>query len=567
MKQYKLTTFFLLLSYVGFAQVDTSTTTANIKEATIYFGYGAELTHKAAAKVNSNTKYIIIDNLSTQIDEQSLQISCPEWISLLSQRFSVFYPTNITPAAKPNILVNKMKDSITILNKRIESLQNKIHIEETTLAKTDKLIEATIATSTQKTALTDEVLKLIAYNTQKIEKNKTAIFNFQIEVNDLQEKVAGLNEHIQTEINKTTIPIVNNIKPYGRIVLQVICNQSKEADIALSYYTNNAGWQPIYDLRVNSKTNNIKLVYKASVIQNTGLDWKKTKITLSTGTPNFTTTAPTLNAWYLKYYVPQLYGQLNQVVTNGYGVNRMQSFADKDIVEKEELLSKKQLAYSTQTVLASTLNEFTSLKENLLNTSFEIDLPYDIESNGLSHSINIKEEEIKSVLKNYAVPKLDNDAYLIAELANWQNLDLIPGNANIIMDDTYIGKSFIDPNATTDTLNLSLGRDKRIAIKRTLVKDETTSKTKDANVKKVFTYEITVKNNKAKEVNIVLKDQYPLSNIKEIESNLIDAEDALINAELGIVTWKITLKPGESKKVRFSYSVKYPANQKLASMR
>jgi uncharacterized protein (TIGR02231 family) len=555
-----------LSSFIANAQQDTAKANATMNDATVYFGYGAELTHKAKVNITKSTKFIVIDKLSTQIDLNSLQISCPENVSLLSQQFSVYYPIAVVKPVVVNALAIKIQDSIKKANKEITILQNKIDIEQSTLAKTDKLIESTIATSANKTNLTAEVLKLIEFNNAKIEKNKNAIFNFQQSVELVQEKIDRLNERLAVA-NKTNTEKPDVIeKPFGRIIMQVVCRNEQQADLSMSYYTNNAGWQPIYDIRVNSKTNAIKLVYKASVIQNTGIDWTKTKLTLSTGTPNFTTTAPLLNPWYLQFYVPQLYKELSEVVVVGYGTrNRIQSFDDKDL--DENVPAKKSISSSVQTVEASTLNQFTTLKQALLNTSFEIDLPYDIESNGLAHSINIKEAEIQSNLKNYAVPKLDADAYLLAEITNWQNLDLIPGNANIIMDDTYIGKSFIDPNTTADTLNLSLGKDKRVNVKRTLVKDATTTKTSNDNTKQTFTYELVVKNNKIKDINIVLKDQYPLSNIKEMEVELIDDGSAMVNTELGILTWKLTLKPGESKKVRFSYKVKYPRDKKIVNLK
>jgi uncharacterized protein (TIGR02231 family) len=552
-----------LSSYIAHAQQDTAKANASMNEATVYFGYGAELTHKAKVNITKNTKYIVIDKLSTQIDLNSLQISCPENVSLLSQQFSIYYPT--TKPVIENALVIKIKDSIKRINKVIIALQNRIDIAQTTLAKTDKLIESTIATSGNKTNLTAEVLKLIEFNNAKIEKNKEAIFLFKQEVEVQEEKIEVLNERLLLVSNKNIDNAYIAEKPFGRITMQVVCRNEQQADISMSYYTNNAGWQPIYDIRVNSKTNAIKLVYKASVIQNTGIDWTATKLTLSTGTPNFTTTAPLLNPWYLKYYVPLLYNRLEEVVVTGYAArNRIQSFDDKDF--KKELAGKV-AGMEVQQVQPSTLDEFTTLKQGLLNTSFEIDLPYDIQSNGLAHSINIKEVAIQSNLKNYAVPKLDADAYLLAEITNWQNLDLIPGNANVIMDDTYIGKSFIDPNSTADTLNLSLGKDKRVGVKRTLVKDASLSKTKDANTKQTFTYELVVKNNKVTDVNLILKDQYPLSNVKEIEVELLDDGGAAINAELGVLTWKISLKPGESKKVRFSYTVKYPKDKKMDNLK
>ncbi len=565
MMKYVLMMAITLSSFIAHAQQDTAKANATMNDATVYFGYGAELTHKAKVNITKNTKYIVIDKLSTQIDLNSLQISCPENVSLLSQQFSVFYPVAVTKPIAVNPVAIKIQDSIKKSNKEITILQNKIDIEQSTLAKTDKLIESTIATSGNKTNLTAEVLKLIEFNNAKIEKNKNAIFNFQQAIELVQERIEGLNERL-TIANKINIEKPDVIeKPFGRITMQVVCRNEQEADLSMSYYTNNAGWQPIYDIRVNSKTNAIKLVYKASVIQNTGIDWAKTKLTLSTGTPNFTTTAPLLNPWYLQYYVPQLYNTLSEVVVTGFSAqNRMQSFYDKDIDKK---LAGKSAGMSVQTISPSTLDQYTTLKQGILNTSFEIDLPYDIVSNGQAHSINIKEAEIQSNLKNYAVPKLDVDAYLVAEITDWQNLDLIPGNANIIMDDTYIGKSFIDPNTTADTLNLSLGKDKRVGIKRTLIKDASINKIKDANIKQTYTYELMVKNNKVKDINLILKDQYPLSNVQDIVVELLDSDDAAINTELGVLTWKLTLKPGESKKLRFRYTVKYPKDKKIANLK
>jgi uncharacterized protein (TIGR02231 family) len=155
----------------------------------------------------------------------------------------------------------------------------------------------------------------------------------------------------------------------------------------------------------------------------------------------------------------------------------------------------------------------------------------------------------------------------MAEVADWQNLDLLPGEANIVMDDTYIGKSIIDPNTTADTLNLSLGKDKRVVVKRAVVKELSSLKTSGATSKQVFTYEITVKNNKLTDVNLLLKDQYPLSTIKEVEIKLEENGDAMVGEETGVLTWKIELKPGESKKVRFTYSVKYPKDKKIVNLK
>lgn len=554
---------------------DTAKADAIIKTATVYFGYGAELTHQSKIKIDATTKTIIIGQLSTTVDPNSLQISVPEDVALLSQRYSVFYPT--APAyVKPKI-VERMEDSIVVIQEDISRITNLINIEQEVLAKTGLLIETTINTSGNKEVKSDEVLKLLEFYNAKIEKTKLNIYNHYLAIAIDNKKMEEIRKRI-TLANTAVIPDTKQ-KAYGQVILQVMCKKAGEIPVELSYYTNNAGWTAIYDIRVNSKTNKVKMVYKASLTQTTGVDWKDTKLTLSTGTPTFGVAAPVLTPWYLQLYVPGIYTDLQKRAAAGNAQrNVIQSYRDDDKLATEVVVTAlgverkpKELGFSTQTIDPSTLNQYTSLNEGQLNTNFEIDLPYNIESDGQLHSVTIKDQEINCVLKNYAVPRIDKDAYLLAEVTDWQNLDLLPGDANIIMDDTYIGRSLIDPNTIADTLNLSLGRDKRVAVKRSLIKELSSLKTTGKESKQVFTYEITVKNNKVMDVNLLLKDQFPLSNIKEIvvalEEDVKSDIKPEINMETGVLTWKIDLKPGESKKVRFSYSVKYPKDKKIVNLK
>ncbi len=545
---------------------DTVRVDATINNATVYFGYGAELTHQSKIKVDAATKIIVISQLSTTVDINSLQISVPEDIALLSQRYSVFYPTS--PPVVKSKEVEKLEDSIALLQKEIGRINNLISIEQEILVKTGLLIETTITTSGNKTITSEELLKLLEYYNTKIDKSNTNIYNHNQNIGLQNKRI----EEIQKRIAKLSTPTPVNQKPYGQVFLQVMCKKSGEIPVDLSYYTTNAGWTAMYDIRVNSKTNKVKMVYKASLTQTTGIDWKNTKLTLSTGTPSFGVVAPVLTPWFLQLYVPGLYTDLQKRAATGNAQrNTIQSFSNDDKL-KEELVSTadgqiRLRGMSSFNIDPSTLQQYTTLNEGQLNTTYEIELPYDIESDGQLHSVTIKDQEIACTLKNYAVPRIDKEAYLLAEVADWQNLDLLPGDANIIMDDTYIGKSVIDPNTTADTLNLSLGRDKRIAVKRSLVKELSSLKTSGGSNRQVFTYEILVKNNKLTDVNLLLKDQYPLSTIKEVEVKLEDGSDAMVNAETGVLTWKIDLKPGESKKVRFSYSVKYPKDKKIVNLK
>jgi uncharacterized protein (TIGR02231 family) len=232
---------------------------------------------------------------------------------------------------------------------------------------------------------------------------------------------------------------------------------------------------------------------------------------------------------------------LNEVVVTGYGASRKREIVADD--KKEDL------------------GDYVSVKDNAMNVTFDIDLPYDVPSNGKEQNVVLKEYTVPCGYKYYSVPRLDKDAYLLGEVPDWEKLNLLPGEANIIFEGTYVGKSSIDPGSTQDTLNLTLGRDKRVVVKREKVVDYSSVKFLGSNKRQVFTYEITVKNNKKEKIQLLLKDQYPISSSKDIEEELLESGGSEVNKDTGVLTWKLQLAPGETKKFRISYSIKYPKDK------
>ena len=174
-KNHLLTVILFAAIITGKAQ-DTSSADATLSAATVFFGNGAELTHNAKVMVNAGTKQIIISQLSTAIDINSLQINVPENVALLSQRFALFTP-NMTVVISP--LIKKMQDSIKLIQKARSRINNLVEIEQATLDKTNILIELAMKEISNKTIASEEAIKLINANTNKIEKAKTNLFNLR----------------------------------------------------------------------------------------------------------------------------------------------------------------------------------------------------------------------------------------------------------------------------------------------------------------------------------------------------------------------------------------------------
>jgi len=534
---------------------DTVYANANLTNATVYFGYGADLKHDSKANLTAGMQQLIINNVSLYPDMNTLQVSCPENVTILSYTHRIY---SKPPVVVPPPTYQKSYDSIKNYQKQIKVFTNDQAIKNDMIVRITKLIENNFTTPDKKNISSDELVKLTTYYTDKISLLNQQVFDLEEKVININELIAAIYDRLN-RMNQDIKPIEQN-KPMGQLILQVMSKTAGPADFDFNYFTRNAGWVPTYDIRVKTIDNSFKLVYKAMVSQTTGLNWSGVKLNLSTSNPNQGNTIPVLSPLYLQLYVPVLYNQVS-VAAATYSLAAPQ--LEEVVVTSAPMKKEKYLGYDAQKL---EVKDFLTLKESQLNTNFEIDLPYDIPSDGIAYSVNIKDEMIPATYQHVAVPKLDNDAFLIAKINNWDSLSLLPGDANIIMDNVYLGKSYLNPNTTDDTLSISMGRDKRIAINRKLVKEYNKVKRNDSKIES-YTYEITIKNNKKQSIDMNLSDQFPISQTKEIEVTLSESGDAEVDNETGFLKWNVKLKPGESKKYRFSYQLKYPKDKVLQEIR
>jgi len=556
MKKLLLTAALLYTGSLMAQKKDTVYANANLTNATVYFGYGADLKHDSKANLIAGMQQLIINNVSLYPDMNTIQISCPESVTILSYVHRIY---SKPPIVVPPPTYQKSYDSIKNYQKQISAFTNEQSIKNDMVLRITKLIENNFITPEKKNINSDELIKLTAYYTDKVSLLKQQVFDLEEKKNNLNELIASIQDRLN-QLSQDFKP-VEQPKPIGQLILQVMSKTAGPVDFDFNYFTRNAGWVPTYDIRVKTIDNSFKLVYKAMVSQTTGLNWNGVKLNLSTSNPNQGNTIPVLSPLYLQLYVPVLYNQV-AVAASTYSMAAPQ-LDEVEVVSADSYKKSKSLGYATQKL---EVKDFLTLKESQLNTNFEIDLPYDIPSDGIAYSVNIKDEMIPAIYQHIAIPKLDNDAFLIAKISNWDSLSLLPGNANIIMDNVYLGKSYLNPNTTEDTLSISMGRDKRISINRKLVKEYNKVKRNDSKIES-YTYEITVKNNKKQSIDMNLSDQFPISQTKEIEVTLSDSGDAEVDNETGFLKWNVKLKPGESKKYRFSYQVKYPKDKVLQEVR
>lgn len=234
---------------------------------------------------------------------------------------------------------------------------------------------------------------------------------------------------------------------------------------------------------------------------------------------------------------------LQDVVVSGYGAKRKSSSKMK--LRQEDVLEEK-----------ANIETSTSYQPTTVN--FTIETPYTVLSDGKEIAVEIKTHHLAAIYEYITVPKLSPQAFLTAGLVNWQALNLLPGEANLFFEGAFLGKSMLDVLAAEDTLLLSLGKDKSIVVERKKVRSFTNKQFIGGNKTEERRYEISIRNNKPVPIQIVVKDQFPLSTHKDIVVEEEDYKDAALDKETKILTWRTQIAPKQERKYALAYVVKYP---------
>jgi len=249
---------------------------------------------------------------------------------------------------------------------------------------------------------------------------------------------------------------------------------------------------------------------------------------------------------------------LDEVVVVGYG-------SDKSV--RRSLQSKTTDAVAAKNEIrirgTSSIPVPVARTEKQTTVEFEIETPYTIKSDNKSFTVDMQVSELPAFYQYYCVPKIDNDAFLIANIVDWEQYNLLEGEANVFFEETYVGKTLLDVRFASDTLQVSLGRDKKVSVSREKIRDYTSKQFIGTKKEETRAWETTVKNNKNREISMVLIDQVPVSASDEIEVDVQKVSGASHDRETGEIKWEFDLAPSATTEFELRYAVKYPKSRIL----
>jgi uncharacterized protein (TIGR02231 family) len=499
-------------------------------ESVKVFMQGAQISRKAQAQIPSGIHEIVISNLPVQIDPNSIQMRATGDFTILS----VSHRINHLESPQVSGELRMLQDSLEYYKNQIEIKQGQLKVYE----EEESMLLANKSVGGSETGVKVIDLRAMAdFFRSRLGEIKQLQITTRRDIQQLQERHNRVKNQIGQIASRQNAPV-------GQIVVTTSAQRAVRGNFEFSFVSPQAGWHAVYDIRSEDINKPASLVMKANVYQDTGDDWNNIQLVLSTGSPLSGGQKPDLNTWFLRFVQP---------VPPPAPKRMMESRSREPMVE---IMFDAEFLEEAQMVMVHHAETQTTRE-------YHIQTPYNVPTGNRHQLVEVQKFDVPSVYEYYSVPKISNDVFLIGKLTGWEENLTLPGEANLFFEGTYVGKTYIDPSVTKDTIEISLGQDRGIVVERKRMIDFSRKGILGRRVTETVAWEISARNNKRQPITLNIQDQVPVSTDADIQVVVEERSGAIFNEATGVMNWKVSLAPSETTKKNLRYTVRYPSDKQV----
>jgi len=314
-----------------------------------------------------------------------------------------------------------------------------------------------------------------------------------------------------------------------------------------------ASWQPEYDFDITPRTRAktgpavVRLTVGALIQQATGEDWTDARVMLSTARPKLDAQAP----------VPA------PMVVDGYAQER-----GKVMVSAHERRTELAAGAGGKKD-GKSAPQGAALDDK--GNAFVLTLPHPISVVGDGHPVwtPVDVIETHATVRLVAMPHADQHVYQMASLTNPAAYPLLEGRARSYRNGAYMGDAHLPHQGVGAPLEISLGPDEELQVKRSTLDDRGVDAGFFSSTKQILrAYRTRLTNQAAGPETIELREQIPVSKIDDVRVELLGKTTSSgyqLDAARGFVTWSVTLVRGEWRDVDVGYAIRLPDNWDVSS--
>ncbi len=531
--------FFILIGVSASEQIESKIVGVTI------FTDRAQVTREASFNRPQGEHILVLTNLPDQIDPNSIQVKGSGNFMLSDVKLTTRYLTQVV-----SMRIRELLDEKESLEKEINRYTDAVNEAESEKRFIENIAGKLTATgegSSEPVLDPGKWIEMVSFYREKLGQLNGELRDSRSAAQERRIEIDRINREIQSEG-------ANQNRAVKEIEVVIDVSKNGKGTLDVSYLVYGPTWIPDYTVRVDGFTKKVSLMYQALVRQSTGEDWSDVRVKLSTAKPQVSGRVPELSPWFINAWKPQpVRTSRSSGIAPSMAAPEPMAKAmpmELDAVADEAI---PEMSYQTATTVAGTTSVL-----------FELSGKNTIVSDNQTHKVTVSVFELPASFRYSTVPKLSSFAYLEAELSNESNFPLLSGESHIFLDSNYVADAFIDSVSPDEKFLVSLGIDAGFSVERKRInRFEETSGFFTKKTKITYEYVIEITNNKRTQEEVIVHDQIPVAQTEDIKVILIEPEYTADTAGLKkneheFLEWSISLKPGETIKIPFSYSVEYP---------
>ncbi len=499
--------------------------TSSVEQVTIYQGLASVTS--ALPVTGSGEQTVVFSCLSPYMDKESLSVQATNNVSV--GEVSIEELTGEQAAQcqyQGDAKVQTQQNTLASINAELEAA---------------RLAKAYLQNLTKATQVNTD--STIANNARDIETQATSINQRILEIQQRQARAQDALNQLMAGSATSTFNKVTQVS--------VRTASRSPSSVKLHYQVQGAGWEPAYQARLNTNSEQLSITASAIIAQQTGENWTNVPLTLSTVNPNQSTTGQLPYVQRLSLYEE----------SEDARVRRELPMMDASPVMMEEPAYNKGAGAAM-----APLPNFTVSSQNK-NGIIEYRLPQlvSIPSDGRRVRTVIGEQAGNSKLWIRSTPSVETAAYWYAS-APFLTPDWVDGSLQLYRDDNYVGQSRYNYQVLKEQ-GIGFGRDSNMLVKELTNEDKQGEKgvlNRTQTLTTTKAYQFTNQHNRS--VRLQVLGSEPISrddSLKVAVTHTPPVTERDWNDNQGMVAWEFNLPSKQSQVIRSTSQISYPANKLL----
>lgn len=381
-------------------------------------------------------------------------------------------------------------------------------------------------------------------------------------------KAQDLRKETEDELSELAILLKKEQEKYKLMTSELSEKTPRYADTFLSVkgkakgpvlveaFTNYASWRPRYVLKLSSSEGSVKAQMFVSASQRTGLDYAG-KITLHTKAPDESVSTPNLVPLKVGIKPKEEKVVSTRLLKVSRNNNMYESARAAAPMFEEGAMMDTSAADEDEDITPQ-------VEETLADRTIEIfcNDGNALTGDGTERDFSVEREiNLACRLELILIPEQRNDAWIIASMDEG-NEHLIPGSAELRVDNHPSGKIFIGEFGETHQKRIPFGYANQITVK----KEALIEKTGVSWFSGVFTsgYKLEITNGTKDEQTVTVKDRLPIPTDEKIKLDVkrIEPKEKERDKE-NRLAWEMTIPAGATVPVIVDYTLSYPSGEEL----